>query len=84
MQRSNTTISSPLEQKIKKTNKQKCIPPFWEIPVFSSSISLDQEVFKVLILNSLKSAYAYLQLTEYHLHLREGSQMMTLILYAFL
>lgn len=60
MQRSNTTISSPLEQKIKKqTNKQKCIPPSWEIPVFSSNISLDQEVFKVLILNPPGSAYAY-------------------------
>lgn len=69
MQRSNTTISLSLEQKKifkKQTNKQKCIPPFWEIPVFSSSISLNQEVFKVLILNPPGSAYAYVCIYIYN------------------
>lgn len=55
------------------------------VPLFSSSISLDQEVFKVLILNPPGSAHMhiciYLQLADHHLHPRERSHDNTYTIY---
>lgn len=64
MQRSNTTISSLLGQKYLK-NKNKCIPPFWEMLL--SIISSDWEVFKVLILKqpTCKCTYACIYICIY-------------------